>query len=98
MKRQKVLVLYLRNSALDSGVVSWALWDGTGATRPMPGDGDAPPYATGLDALRDGWRLLQMAPLAQPAPGGEFTTGYQKYEFVFERLVETTDPAGERAS
>ena len=59
MTRQKVLVLYLANSALDSAVIGWSLYDGSGATRRMAGDEDSPPYANGLDALRDGWRLFQ---------------------------------------
>jgi len=52
--RQKVLVLYLANSALDSPVVGWAQYDGTGETLHMAGDADQPPYRTGLAALRDG--------------------------------------------
>lgn len=98
MRRQKVLVLYLQTSALDSGVVSWAEWDGTGARRHMPGDADEPPYATGLDALLDGWRLIQCSPLIQHPPGTEFVTGYQKYEFVFEQLVDVAPPQGSPAS
>ena len=53
--RQKVLVLYLKNSALDAPVLAWALYDGTGERLHMAGDDDAPPYPTGLAALRDGW-------------------------------------------
>ena len=49
--RQKVLVLYLANSALDSPVVGWAQYDGTGETLHMAGDRDTPPYASGLAAL-----------------------------------------------
>ena len=92
MRRQQVLVLYLQNSALDAKVVSWAIWDGTGRETHMPGDADTPPFATGLEALRAGWRLIQMSPLIQHAPGAEFVTGYQKYEFLFERLVDTGGP------
>ena len=88
MLRQKVMVLYLKSSALDTPVVSWAFYDGTGEKRHMAGDADEPPYATGLDALRDGWRLLQMSQLLPHAPGDEFTTSYQKYEFLFEKLEE----------
>lgn len=91
MQRQQVLVLYLQNSALDSKVVSWAIWDGTGREEHMPGDADAPPFRTGLEALRAGWRLIQMSPLIQHAPGAEFVTGYQKYEFLFEQLVDVED-------
>ncbi len=88
MQRQKVLVLYLSHSGLDAQVVSWAQWDGTGKEDHIPGDQEQPPYETGLDALKDGWRLLQMSPLQPHVPGAEFTTSYLKYEFVFEKLEE----------
>ena len=94
--RQKVLILYLANSALDSRVVSWSLYDGTGRSEPIPGDTDVPPYATGLAALRDGWRLIQLAQLNPPAPGREFTVTYQRYECVFEKWG-TFDGSEERA-
>lgn len=98
MRRQKLLVLYLENSSLDSRVVSWALWDGSGEHRHMPGDSEQPPVATGLAALRAGWRLIQMSPLIQHAPGAEFVVGYQKYEFLFEQLVEADALGTETAS
>lgn len=93
MIRQRVLVLYLRSSALDSGVVAWAQYDGSGERAHMAGDEDEPPYATGLAALRDGWRLIQASPLVGHSAGDEFRTGYLKYEFFFERLVETEEAA-----
>jgi len=84
--RQKVLVLYLANSALDSPVVAWAFYDGTGETH-MAGDNDEPPYKTGLAALRDGWRLFQASQLLPHARGAEFDLSYLKYEFFFEQIV-----------
>lgn len=86
--RQQVLVLYLENSALDAAVVGWSVYDGTGSNRHMAGDAEAPPYDSGLAALRDGWRLIQASPLLPHAGGDEFRTGYLKYEFFFERLVD----------
>lgn len=88
--RQKVLVLYLANSALDSPVVGWAQYDGTGETFHMAGDADRPPYKTGLAALRDGWRLLQASQLLPHARGEEFDLAYLKYEFYFEKMCEVT--------
>ena len=87
-KRQRVLVLYLMDSNLESKVIAWSRWDGTGETQPMSGDSDEPPYESGLDALRDGWRLFQLSPLQPAPPGGEFTTSYLKYEFAFEQWVD----------
>jgi hypothetical protein len=86
--RQKVLVLYLSSSALDAPVVAWAFYDGSGERLHMAGDEDKPPYGTGLDALRDGWRLFQASQLLPHARGEEFDLSYLKYEFFFERLVE----------
>lgn len=85
--KQQVLVLYLASSALDSPVVGWTSYDGTGRTTPTAGDSDEPPYATGLDALRDGWRLFQASQLIPPYPGHEYDTSFLKHEFFFEKLV-----------
>ena len=87
--RQKVMVLYLANSALDSPVVGWAVYDGTGETRHMAGDSDTPPYATGLGALKDGWRLFQASQLLPHPRGEEYDLAYLKYEFFFEQWIET---------
>ena len=86
--RQQVLVLYLQTSALDSGVIGWSQYDGTGENIHMAGDSDEPPYNNGLSALRDGWRLFQASTLAPHTPGDEFRTSYLKYEFFFERFAE----------
>ena len=80
-----MLVLYLRDSALDAGVLAWSTYDGTGKTSHMAGDEERPPYRSGLEALKDGWRLIQAAPIVQHVPGAEFRTGYLKYEFFFEK-------------
>lgn len=87
-KRQKVLVLYLTDSALDSKVIAWAQYDGTGETEHMSGDSDTPPYATGVAALKDGWRLFHMSTMRPEPVGDELRTSYLKYEFAFEQWVE----------
>ncbi|MEV0174157.1 hypothetical protein AB0I00_23935 [Streptomyces sp. NPDC050803] len=89
--RQQVLVLYLGTSALDSWVVGWSLYDGTGRTSPTTGDSDEPPYETGLAALCDGWRLIQAAQLIPPSPGHEYDVSFLKHEFFFEKLVDLGD-------
>lgn len=87
--RQQVLTLYLSTSALDSRVLGWSMYDGTGKQAHTTGDSDKPPYETGLDALRDGWRLLQLPVLIPPYPGEEYSTSFMKYGFVFEKLEDT---------
>ena len=85
--RQQVLVLYLATSALDDTVVGWSSYDGTGRTHPTMGDGDEPPYPTGLAALQDGWRLIQAAQLLPPQAGQEYDVSFLKHEFFFEKLT-----------
>jgi len=52
--KQKLLILYAANSSLDSLVGAWSLFDGTGREKHMAGDGDKPPYASVVAAMRDG--------------------------------------------
>lgn len=86
--RQQILILYLASSALDSRVKGWTMYDGTGREAHTTGDSSTPPYDTGLDALLDGWRVIQFPQLIPPYPGMEYTTSFQKNEFIFEKLVE----------
>ncbi len=86
--RQQVLVLYLSNSGLDASVVGWSSYDGTGRTTPTAGDSDEPPYQTGVEALLDGWRLIQASQLIPPYPGHEYDVSFNKHEFLFEKLVD----------
>ncbi len=87
-QRQKVLVLYLSNSALDSEVMGWSNYDGTGKENHTTGDSLKAPYKTGLHALRDGWRVIQFPQLNPPYPGEEYSTSFMKYEFIFEKIEE----------
>ena len=84
--KQQVLVLYLNTSGLDSHVLAWSSYDGTGRTDPTTGDSDDPPYESGVEALRDGWRLFQASQLIPPYPGHEYDTSFLKHEFWFEKI------------
>ena len=79
-------MLWLASPSLDSRVLGWSWFDGSAGAGPQL-EGDAP-YATGLAALVDGWRMLQMSPLIPPTPGHERDTSFLKHEFVFERIVD----------
>lgn len=86
--RQQVMVLYLGTSSLDSSVIGWTRYDGTGRSKPTMGDSDQPPYGTGVEALLDGWRLIQMSQLLPHDKGNEYDVSYLPYEFLFEKLVD----------
>ena len=57
--RQQLLVLHLHTPDLNSGVVAWAMYDGTSEKRYTTGDSEAPPYSSVVEAMQDGWRVIQ---------------------------------------
>ena len=79
-------MLWLASPSLDARVLGWSFFDGTAGSGPQLADD--PPWRTGLAALHDGWRLLQMSTLVPPTPGHERETSFLKHEFVFERIIE----------
>jgi hypothetical protein len=72
-------------------VTAWAFYDGTSSTETIPDElDDSPPYRNGLEALRDGWRLLSW-PRLTPHTDETYALGYLPHEFVFEKIQG--DPA-----
>ena len=86
--RQKLLVLYAHSPDLNSPVVSWSQYDGTGKTPVTTGDSDTPPYASVVAAMREGWRVIQFPQQFPAYPGMEYLTAYLKYEYILEKMEE----------
>ncbi len=78
-------MLWLAHAALDAPVVGWSHWSGA---RDAALDDEAPPYDSGVGALADGWRLLQITPTVPPASGRDERETLLRHEYVFERIVE----------
>lgn len=88
--RQQILILHLAYPDLASHIVEWALYDGTlpsDAPQMNTGDQNEPPYRSVLDAMRDGWCVIQMAALPVYVRGVEYESGHLPYEYVLERRV-----------
>ena len=90
--RQKLLVLYAHSPDLNSPVVSWSQYDGTGKTPVTTGDSDAPPYGSVVAAMREGWRVIQFPQQFPAYPGMEYHTAYLKYEYLLEKMEEIDGP------
>ena len=84
--RQKLLVLYLQTPDLGSSVTAWAVYDGTGKEHHTTGDSDTPPYKSVLEAMKDGWRVIQFPQQFPAYPGMELTTSYLRFEYILEKL------------
>ena len=89
MWRQQLLFLWVANPSPMSPVVAWSLFDGTGRRSTMAGDSDTPPYDSILGAMKDGWRVIQVPPLAPAATGQEHETAFLRFEYVLEKLVDS---------
>jgi len=89
-QRQQILILYLTNSDLTSSVAAWSFFDGAdGKAR----DGftineNTAPYRNVLEAMKAGWRVIQMSEIRQAYPGEEYHNSFLKFENVLERMVE----------
>lgn len=94
-ERQQILHLWLAAAALDTEVIAWAFHDGSrmatsaASTEADGGDDGRPPgrdrpYRTGVEAMADGWMLLQAPGSIAPAA----SNGDLGCEFVFERRVD----------
>lgn len=92
--RQQLLFLYARYPDLKSAIGAWSLFDGTGREHHTTGDSDMPPYKSVLDAMHDGWRVVQF-PVQFPAyPGMETVTSYLRWEYILEKIVEVEEDGG----
>ena len=96
--RQQILILHLAEPDLGASTVAWALYDGTcpaGDQQMQAGDQAKPPYASVVDAMHDGWRVLQLPQLPTYPRGAEYETGPLPWEYVLERFValETSNDA-----
>ena len=86
--RQQLLVLHLHTPDLNSHVVAWAMYDGTGQKRYTTGDSETPPYNSAVEAMQDGWRVIQFPQQFSAYPGMEYSTSYLRFEYILEKLEE----------
>jgi hypothetical protein len=91
MKRQKLLYLYLSNSFPSSGTIAWSIYDGTGKEEPEYRVDSEPPYSSALDAMKDGWRVIQVPVLMPHQKGQEYNTDYLRFEYILEKLEQVDD-------
>ena len=89
-QRQQLLVLYLHSPDLASGVCAWSIYDGTGREEHTTGDSDKPPYRSVVEAMRNGWRVIQFPQQFPAYPGMEYSTSYLRFEYILEKMVDVS--------
>ncbi len=84
-EQQLVLYLYSKSTNLRSPLGAWALYDPTAPDEPVLPSQD-PPYASVLDAVRDGWRIVQF-PRPELYNFSDVKNAYLSFEFILEKIV-----------
>ena len=84
-EKQLLLYLYSKSTNLRSPLGGWALYDITAPDEPVLPSQDAP-YASVLDAVNDGWRIVQF-PRSELYNFTDVDNTYLTYEFILEKFV-----------
>ena len=84
-EKQLILYLYSKSTNLRSPLGGWALYDATVPDEPVLPSQD-PPYTSVLDAINDGWRIVQF-PRPELYNFTDVDNAYLTYEFILEKLV-----------
>ena len=86
---QDILVLFQSTPGLDAAVIAWSRYEASkGSSIPDLGDEEEPPYASAMEAMRDGWQVIQMSELKQRSPGDAYEDGPLSYQTVLSKLNE----------
>ncbi len=84
-EKQLILYLYSKSTNLRSPLGAWALYDPTAPDEPIL-PSQEPPYASVLDAVRDGWRIVQF-PRPELYSFSDVENAYLSFEFILEKIV-----------
>lgn len=81
---QSILYLYSKSTNMRSQIAGWAFYDPSEAHEPSLPSDDAP-YDTVIDAVADGWRIVQF-PIPDLYKFSDVENQYLGYEFVLEKI------------
>ncbi|MCG9129391.1 hypothetical protein JT359_17520 [Candidatus Poribacteria bacterium] len=84
-EKQVVLYLYSKSTNPRSPIGAWSMFDATAPDEPVLPSQDTP-YASVLDAVRDGWRIVQF-PRPELYNFTDVENAYLSYEFILEKIV-----------
>ena len=88
-KVQDIMVLFQTTPALDAQAVAWARYEASKGTgiKDLVEEQD-PPYTTAIEAMRDGWQVIQMSELKERNRDDGYELGPLPYQTVLAKLNE----------
>ena len=89
---QDILILFQTTPALDTAPVAWARYDASKGTgiRDLVEESE-PPYKNAMEAMRDGWQVIQMGELKHRTEDDGYELGPLPYQTVLSKFNERQD-------
>ena len=86
---QDILVLFQTTPGLDAAVVAWSRYEASKGTgiRDLVDEEEAP-YRNAMEAMRDGWQVIQMSELNPRSADDAYEDGPLPYQTVLARYNE----------
>ena len=84
---QDIIIFFQTTPALDASVVAWARYEasqGTGISDLV--EESEPPYNNAMEAMRDGWQVIQMSELKHRLPEDGYELGPLPYQTVLSKF------------
>ncbi len=82
-------MLFQTSPGLDSATIGWSRYEaskGTGISDLV--DEAEPPYSNAMEAMRDGWQVIQMSELTPRSPDDAYEDGPLPYQTVLAKYRE----------
>jgi hypothetical protein len=84
-RKQAIMYLYSKSTNMRSPLSGWSIYDPYRYGEPeLPSQ--HPPYKSVLDAVGDGWRILQF-PRPENFPFSAIDNNYLAFEFILEKFI-----------
>ena len=89
---QDIMVLFQTTPGLDAAAVAWSRYEASKGIRISDlVDEEEPPYANALEAMRDGWQVVQMSELKHRTSEEALDDGPLPYQTVLAKYNEMQD-------
>ena len=85
---QDILVLFQTTPGLDASAIAWSRYEASKGTSitDLP-DEEEPPYRNAMEAMRDGWQVIQMSEVKPRSADDAYEDGPLPYQTVLSRFT-----------
>ena len=89
MTVQDILVLFQTTPGLDAAAIGWSRYEASKGTEIKDlVDEEEPPYRNAMEAMRDGWQVIQMGEMKHRSEVDGYELGPLPYQTVLSKFNE----------